>query len=86
MQPKGENDVHAFPNTDSSSWNVSRAFSGVSGPRTTAVNDVKILSDAGIAVVSDFMSGTHEWHVWRILLKDFLTHTAEAAKRFSSEH
>lgn len=52
------------------------AFSGMTGPRTNAVTAVKVLSDAGIAVVPDFMNGTHSWYVWRTLLKDFLTHTA----------
>jgi hypothetical protein len=31
---------------------------------------------AGLPLTPDFISGGHEWYVWRILLKDFLTRVA----------
>ncbi|MEU6148081.1 alpha/beta hydrolase-fold protein [Streptomyces sp. NPDC047081] len=37
---------------------------------------VRDLTAAGVHVQSDFVDGGHEWHVWRILLKDFLTRVA----------
>jgi enterochelin esterase-like enzyme len=52
------------------------SFMGTSGPRANAVKDVATLVAAGIAVTPDFIHGTHEWYVWRILLHDFLTRTA----------
>ncbi|MFK4098772.1 alpha/beta hydrolase-fold protein [Streptomyces sp. NPDC019531] len=37
---------------------------------------VRDLTAAGIHVQTDFVDGGHEWHVWRILLRDFLTRVA----------
>ncbi|WP_406004935.1 alpha/beta hydrolase-fold protein [Streptomyces sp. NBC_00637] len=37
---------------------------------------VRDLTAAGFHVQSDFVDGGHNWHVWRILLKDFLTRVA----------
>jgi enterochelin esterase-like enzyme len=34
------------------------------------------LVNAGLPVTPDFINGGHEWYVWRILLKDFLTRVA----------
>jgi S-formylglutathione hydrolase FrmB len=31
---------------------------------------------AGVPVTTNFVNGGHEWYVWRLLLKDFLTRTA----------
>jgi len=38
--------------------------------------EVSTLVSAGIPVTPDFINGGHEWYVWRILLKDFLTRVA----------
>jgi enterochelin esterase-like enzyme len=34
------------------------------------------LQNSGARPVSDFINGGHEWYVWRILLRDFLTRVA----------
>jgi enterochelin esterase-like enzyme len=41
-----------------------------------AVSDVDILKKSGIRLSNDFIDGGHEWYVWRILLRDFLTRVA----------
>jgi enterochelin esterase-like enzyme len=41
-----------------------------------AAFELAILERAGIRVVHDFINGGHEWYVWRILLRDFLTQVA----------
>jgi hypothetical protein len=38
--------------------------------------EVATLVAAGLPVVPDFVNGGHEWYVWRILLKDFVTRVA----------
>jgi hypothetical protein len=37
---------------------------------------VSTLGKAGIPVATNFVNGGHEWYVWRILLRDFLTRVA----------
>ncbi|MFE6486996.1 alpha/beta hydrolase-fold protein, partial [Streptomyces sp. NPDC057757] len=37
---------------------------------------VRDLTAAGVHVQTDFVDGGHEWYVWRILLRDFLTRVA----------
>jgi enterochelin esterase-like enzyme len=37
---------------------------------------VRTLTDAGIHVSTDYVHGGHNWYVWRILLKDFVTRVA----------
>ncbi|MDT7847268.1 alpha/beta hydrolase-fold protein [Streptomyces justiciae] len=37
---------------------------------------VRDLTAAGVHVTTAFVDGGHEWHVWRILLRDFLTRVA----------
>ena len=41
-----------------------------------ATTEAAVLQHLGIDVFTDFLSGGHEWYVWRILLYDFLTHVA----------
>ncbi|WP_212743115.1 alpha/beta hydrolase-fold protein [Microbacterium sp. 2FI] len=43
---------------------------------TGPANEVSLLTDAGIHVSTSFVNGGHQWYVWRILLKDFLTGVA----------
>jgi enterochelin esterase-like enzyme len=43
---------------------------------TGPVREVSTFAKAGIPVTTDFINGSHEWYVWRILLRDFLTRTA----------
>ncbi len=38
--------------------------------------EVSTLAAAGVPVTTNFIHGGHEWYVWRILLRDFLTRTA----------
>ncbi|KAA9163987.1 hypothetical protein FPZ12_008140 [Amycolatopsis acidicola] len=37
---------------------------------------INTLTSIGAAVTPDFTHGGHEWYLWRILLRDFLTHVA----------
>lgn len=41
-----------------------------------ATEEISALTSAGVPVMPDFMNAGHEWYVWRILLKDFLTRIA----------
>jgi enterochelin esterase-like enzyme len=43
---------------------------------STAASELAILERSGIKVVPTFINGGHEWYVWRILLRDFLTRIA----------
>ena len=38
--------------------------------------EANTFAKAGIPVTTIFVNGGHEWYVWRILLKDFLTRVA----------
>jgi enterochelin esterase-like enzyme len=41
-----------------------------------AATDVQTLQQGGDAVTTDFVNGGHDWFVWRIELRDFLTRVA----------
>jgi len=41
-----------------------------------ATSEVSTLSSVGVSVSPDYINGGHEWYVWRILLRDFLTRVA----------
>jgi enterochelin esterase-like enzyme len=41
-----------------------------------AVSEVAGLQRSGVRALPDFLNGGHEWYVWRILLRDFLTKVA----------
>lgn len=43
---------------------------------TGPAREVSTFARAGIPATTDFIHGGHEWYVWRILLKDFLTRVA----------
>jgi enterochelin esterase-like enzyme len=43
---------------------------------TGPAEEVRTLTKAGIHVTTSFVDGGHEWYVWRILLRDFLTRVA----------
>lgn len=43
---------------------------------TGPAKEVSLLEDAGLHVTTDFVHGGHNWYVWRILLRDFLTRVA----------
>jgi hypothetical protein len=49
---------------------------GFMGFDTGTIQEVSGLVNAGVPVAPDFVNGGHEWSVWRILLKDFLTRVA----------
>ena len=51
--------------------------SGYQDPiHATAQEDVASFRQAGVNALIDFVNGGHDWHVWRILLRDFLTRVA----------
>ncbi|HZC71541.1 MAG TPA: hypothetical protein VE442_12680 [Jatrophihabitans sp.] len=43
---------------------------------TGPAQEVRMLANAQIPVATDYINGGHEWYVWRILLKDFVTRVA----------
>ena len=43
---------------------------------TGPAREVSTFAKAGIPVTTNFVNGGHEWYVWRILLKGFLTRVA----------
>ncbi|WP_137844024.1 alpha/beta hydrolase-fold protein [Microbacterium sp. 2FI] len=49
---------------------------GFGQSHTGPARQVTAFTNAGIAVSTNFINGGHEWYVWRILLKDFLTGVA----------
>ncbi len=49
-----------------------KGFTSHTGP----AREVSTFAKAGIPVTTNFVHGGHEWYVWRILLKDFLTRVA----------
>jgi len=49
-----------------------KGFTSHTGP----AREVSTFAKAGIPVATNFVHGGHEWYVWRILLKDFLTRVA----------
>jgi hypothetical protein len=48
---------------------------------STATSELAILERSGIKVVPTFINGGHEWYVWRILLRDFLTRATRRSTR-----
>jgi enterochelin esterase-like enzyme len=38
--------------------------------------EISTLVAAGVPVTTNFVHGGHQWYVWRLLLRDFLTRTA----------
>jgi enterochelin esterase-like enzyme len=57
-------------------WQDPVHAAGYKGNDTGTVQEVSALVNAGLAVTPDFINGGHEWYVWRILLRDFLTRVA----------
>jgi enterochelin esterase-like enzyme len=51
-------------------------FAGFNGIHTGPAREVSILTHDGVPVTTDFINGGHEWYVWRILLRDFVTRVA----------
>jgi enterochelin esterase-like enzyme len=49
---------------------------GFNTSHTGPAREVSTFAKAGIPVTTNFVYGGHEWYVWRILLKDFLTRVA----------
>ena len=43
---------------------------------TGPAREVSTFAKAGIPVATNFVNGGHEWYVWRLLLRDFLTRVA----------
>jgi enterochelin esterase-like enzyme len=57
-------------------WQDPVHAAGYMGSDTGTIQEVTALVNAGLPVTPDFINGGHEWYVWRILLKDFLTRVA----------
>lgn len=51
---------------------------------TGPANEVTLLTNSGIHVTTGFINGGHQWYVWRILLKDFLTRVAFQPPTYAS--
>lgn len=51
-------------------------FSTTATSHTGPAREVSVLVEAGIPVATNYVHGGHQWYVWRILLKDFLTRVA----------
>jgi S-formylglutathione hydrolase FrmB len=51
---------------------------------TGPAREVSTFAKAGIPVTTNFVNGGHEWHVWRILLKDFLTRVASLPQPYAA--
>jgi enterochelin esterase-like enzyme len=49
---------------------------GFNTTHTGPAREVSTFAKAEIPVTTNFVNGGHEWYVWRILLKDFLTRVA----------
>ena len=49
---------------------------GFNTAHTGPAREVSTFAKAGIPVTTNFVNGGHEWYVWRILLRDFLTRVA----------
>ncbi len=49
-----------------------RLVTAATGP----AREVSTFANAGIPVATDFVNGGHEWYVWRILLREFLSGVA----------
>lgn len=49
---------------------------GFNTTHTGPAREVSTFARAAVPVTTDFVHGGHEWYVWRILLKDFLTRVA----------
>jgi enterochelin esterase-like enzyme len=49
---------------------------GFNTTHTGPAREVSTFAQAGVPVTTNFIHGSHEWYVWRILLRDFLTRTA----------
>jgi hypothetical protein len=52
------------------------AAAGLADGFTGTAQEVTELTGDRITVTPDFINGGHEWYVWRILLRDFLTRVA----------
>jgi enterochelin esterase-like enzyme len=57
-------------------WQDPVHAAGYMGHDTGTIQEVSALVKAGLPVTPDFINGGHEWYVWRILLRDFLTRVA----------
>ena len=49
---------------------------GFNGMHLGPAREVSTLAKAGVPVTTNFVHGGHEWYVWRLLLRDFLTRVA----------
>jgi hypothetical protein len=68
-----------------SGWQDPVHAAGYLGMDTGTVQEVADLANAGVPVTPDFINGGHEWYVWRILLRDFLTRSPFPARDGMSE-
>ncbi|MFD1824622.1 MULTISPECIES: alpha/beta hydrolase-fold protein [Mumia] len=57
---------------------------GFNNFHTGPAMEVSTFVDAGVPVTPDFVHGGHNWNVWRLLLKDFVTRVAFLPQPFAS--
>ncbi len=56
---------------------------GYSGFHRGTARQISAFVKAGIPLTTSFVHGGHNWHVWRLLLKDFLTRVAFLPRPFA---
>jgi enterochelin esterase-like enzyme len=64
-------------------WQDAIHFKGFTS-HTGPAKEVSTFAKAGIPIATNFVNGGHEWYVWRILLRDFLTRTAFLPPSFAT--
>ncbi len=59
-----------------SGWQDTGHATGYRDISTGTAREISTLVQAGLPITINFVHGGHDWHVWRILLRDFLTRVA----------
>lgn len=59
-----------------SGWQDTGHAVGYRDISTGTAREISTLVKAGLPITVNFVHGGHDWHVWRILLRDFLTRVA----------
>ena len=57
-------------------WQEPTSDDGGPGERVLEADDIATLTADGVPLTVDLMNSGHEWYLWRILLHDWLVHTA----------
>jgi enterochelin esterase-like enzyme len=59
-----------------SGWQDTGHAAGYRDISTGTAREISTLTKAGLPITINFVHGGHDWHVWRLLLRDFLTRVA----------